>query len=81
MTGVTTASRSRQRAGGACQGAVRDRRSADAAAHARPVAVAVGATWSPCGEWSIAMADLAYALLLIGVFALLALTVRGLERL
>jgi len=27
------------------------------------------------------MADLAYALLLIGVFALLALTLRGLERL
>ncbi|MBB5958121.1 hypothetical protein FHS29_004729 [Saccharothrix tamanrassetensis] len=32
-------------------------------------------------EGSAHMADLAYALLLIGVFVLLALTVRGLERL
>ncbi|WP_156051476.1 hypothetical protein [Allokutzneria albata] len=32
-------------------------------------------------EGSTPMADLAYALLLIGVFLLLALTVRGLERL
>lgn len=32
-------------------------------------------------EGSALMADLAYALLLIGVFLLLALTVRGLERL
>ena len=36
---------------------------------------------SPCGEGATQMADLAYALLLIGVFALLALTLRGLERL
>jgi cytochrome c biogenesis protein CcdA len=32
-------------------------------------------------EGNTLMADLAYALLLIGVFALLALTVRGLEKL
>jgi hypothetical protein len=37
--------------------------------------------WSPCGEGAAQMADLAYALLLIAVFALVALTVRGLERL
>lgn len=45
-----------------------------------PVAVAVGVAWSPCGEGATQMADLAYALLLIGVFTLLALTLRGLER-
>ncbi|MFB9904269.1 hypothetical protein [Allokutzneria oryzae] len=33
------------------------------------------------GEGSTPMADLAYAVLLIGVFLLLALCVRGLERL
>jgi hypothetical protein len=46
-----------------------------------PVAVAVGVAWSPCGEGAPQMADLAYALLLIVVFAVVALTVRGLERL
>ncbi|MCS7475238.1 hypothetical protein ACFFQW_29435 [Umezawaea endophytica] len=43
--------------------------------------VAVGVARSPCGEGAAQMADLAYALLLIGVFALVALAVRGLERL
>jgi hypothetical protein len=45
------------------------------------VAVAVGVAWSSGGEGATQMADLAYALLLIGVFVLLALTLRGLERL
>jgi hypothetical protein len=34
-----------------------------------------------CGEESATMADLAYAVLLIAIFAILALTLRGLEKL
>jgi hypothetical protein len=46
-----------------------------------PSGVAVPPVDRPKSEGSAFMADLAYASLLIGVFALLALTVRGLEKL
>ncbi|GLZ31820.1 hypothetical protein Lesp02_40080 [Lentzea sp. NBRC 105346] len=40
-----------------------------------------GVETTSCREGSGVMADLAYALLLIGIFLVLALTVRGLEKL
>ncbi|WNV86052.1 hypothetical protein [Umezawaea sp. Da 62-37] len=55
-------------------------RTAELGVHA-PCAAAVGVARSPSGEGASQMADLAYALLLIGVFALTALALRGLERL
>jgi hypothetical protein len=44
-----------------------------------PVAIAVGVI-AEVREWRV-MADLAYAVLIIGVFGVLALVLRGLERL
>jgi hypothetical protein len=49
--------------------------------HAVRVAVAVGAARAHVGKEHEHMADLAYAVLLIGVFLVLALTLRGLEKL
>lgn len=81
MAAVTWASGSRKSPDRVRQGAVRERRSAGSVMHAVRVVVAVGVALSPCGEGASQMADLAYAVLLIGVFLVLALTLRGLEKL
>jgi len=79
MAGVTRPSRSRKSSGSGCQGGIRIGRSADFAPHADHVAAAVGA--AHVAKELAHMADLAYAVLLIGAFLALALMLRGLEKL